>query len=285
MQELRPTAQAVYANSALGVFESWRRAFLQRGKSNKWLKQPKEGALHQALIRFGALNGSTTSGVEQAFGKQTQLFGKQRGDLNVQTENHENILYLDSASIASDDRLCNTAGHLWDKLRFPKLYAAHYAAESSVRISRGRKRKAKEWLQQPSFKGWREKAHKKLRKEVRNKGLKDTSTLEKRLVFPRDHAGWTAKHEEERAFQQSKLNDKKMEASFAGQLLTSEEAEVSPDKPSWLRKKTESKKKELLKQQRLCKLDMRAPRTWSLRDIVRHQACVSKNRKRVWLCE
>jgi hypothetical protein len=257
-QELQPKAQSVYSNTDLDTFESWRRV---------WLKHRKLSSLGAALVRFGALCGCTTSGVEQAFGKQFQLFGKQRQNLNHHTENDENALYLDEdLPGVSDKKLCARAALIWLKLRYEKKRAAETAPRMTVKKKADKKSSCA-----LSVAAWRRAARGKLAAAVQARGLTQTETLERGLNFPRDHAGWTSAHDSEKAFQEQKRHQKKMEASENMALLPREEQEIAADRHHWQRLKSEQLHRENLKLERQRKLDMTAAKRWRLAEIVRGQ--------------
>ena len=114
LEDHRPMAQAVHAQGQTSCWEAWRRVWLAyRAKTDGRERHPGE-VLGQALMRFGAWNGMTTSGVEQSFSKQCLVFGPQRKNMNANTEHDESILTLDRiADPQTRDALVKGAQKIW----------------------------------------------------------------------------------------------------------------------------------------------------------------------------
>ncbi|CAE7207689.1 unnamed protein product, partial [Symbiodinium sp. CCMP2592] len=259
----RPAAQAVYNSTDVDTFDAWKRAWLSYENASGGRKRHPGDVLGEALQRFGAYNGCTSSGVEQSFGKQTQLFGKQRLRMLESTANDENALCLDA--LVDDAKLCHRARVIWTHLQYGKPRKM----KSDSRITKGMTRKKTK--KDLSIKAWRDASQKKVLKEVRSKGpLKSVKQLHGKIRFARGSSAWTSGHETEAAFQERKLDKKFLDAALDKKLLQDEQTKVAGTALQVHAKAREAKRREQEKEARKRQdLDMRRPRILSLGAAVR----------------
>lgn len=269
-QELRPAARAVFDHTDCNVFQAWRKVCRQR---------PAATALHEALLRLGIMNGCTTSGVEQTFAKQSQIFTKHRRKMHASLECDETVLAGDLVSeecrVVSDEKICLQAARIWLRLRYEMKIA------TARRVTKGLKRTVMKKnlgkMSAATATQWKLRAREQLSKAMKQRGLRDVSSLERSIRLPCGHAGWSSAHEEELAFQKNKLLEKKMQASQAGLLLDAEERTIAADKPKWLKRQAQNTHKEALKAKRLSDIDLTADRQWKLADVLGGQVRLSEN--------
>ena len=226
--------------------------------------------MQKALLRLGIMNGCTTSGVEQTFAKQSQIFTNHRRKMHASLECDETVLAGDLVSeecrVVSDEKICLQAARIWLRLRYERKIATARRMTKGLKRTVMKKNLGK--MSAATATQWKLRAREQLSKAVKQRGLRDVSSLERSIRLPRGHAGWSSAHEEELAFQKNKLLEKKMQASQAGLLLDAEERTIAADKPKWLKRQAQKTHKEALKAKRLSDVDLTADRQWKLADVL-----------------
>lgn len=208
-------AATIYESKRVSCWEAWAGALrrtMGRGNYQTLARHPSK-CLLLVMHRYGAYNGATTSGVEQAFSLQQKLLDGRSGSLGLELD--EMKIVVDCGSTASEvDDLARGAQEVWRKC-FGN--ARKSAKVDSFRLDKGLKRKGEGKDSEASL-------LKKRRAEVAAIAT-DASSKEIMAAATRQgRSQWNASLAKEQRFVGDKLLKEKIEACMDGVLLPKEES-------------------------------------------------------------
>lgn len=126
----------------LSNFEAWKSAILRTRARGSTKKNHPSDNLLRVLIRYGAFNGATTSGVEQSFSRLEKHFPANKRKISWEHELDEAKLVLDHDS-SQEEIICKAAKQIWLQY-FPPLRSI----PTEARFDKGYKRKRSDQARQ-----------------------------------------------------------------------------------------------------------------------------------------
>ena len=129
-----PIALRAHITDKLQPFHAWKLA-VQKTQNRKSVSERHPASnLKSILMRFGAFNGFTTSGVEQLFSKVSSHISPDRNHMSLETQVAE-VKLLSDYSDRDEEEVCRDAQLIWkSKFGPPRLPCA-------TRLDKGVKRK------------------------------------------------------------------------------------------------------------------------------------------------